>query len=236
MQQPRNTWAGNQPFKTQPKLALVDAGGNTLSDISGVDVDVTVVQSLSQTSDIVIDTKLDPVPSVTSIRLHPTIIYDNRTSYSNGHNITIVVDFSQEIIVSKPPDANEQVLPTLTLNIINSEGSDATAHLSEATKIEWKTTELNFVYTVDVNYLQSCANIFDGVSLRSNGYFIKDGWDRNASLVIPSSSIAKTALVVHNQPAHINELTSVIPTGEYGAGHDIYLSAEFSDMVRQSLL
>ena len=42
--------------------------------------------------------------------------------------------------------------------------------------------------------------------------------------------------MVHNQPAHISQITSSVPDGEYGAGHDIDFTVEFSDKVRFSFL
>lgn len=222
----------------QPKVALVDAGGNTLSDLSDLGIDVAVVQSLSQTSDIIVDTCLDSVPSVTSIHLHPSMLNDNRISYSNGHNISIVVNFNQEVAVSKPPGSDESELnvPTLTLKIIDAVGSQAKAYLSEPISIDSKASRLTFIYTVAVNYLQSLVDIFDGVTLVSNDYFIRDAWYRNVSLSIPTSSVSNTPVVVHNQPAHISQITSSVPDGEYGAGHDIDFTVEFSDKVRFSFL
>ena len=87
-------WEGNQPFRIQPKIALVDAGGNTISEASGLVVETVVVESLSQTSQIVIDTRDDQVPSISSIYFHQSILNDNRIMYSSGHNISIVVLFS----------------------------------------------------------------------------------------------------------------------------------------------
>ena len=66
--------ANNEPFLVQPKVALVDAGGNILIDKSDTYVHAYIARSLSQTSDIVIDTSKDSIPSIYSVQFHHSII------------------------------------------------------------------------------------------------------------------------------------------------------------------
>ncbi len=233
IEQPNHTWAGNQPFKVQPKLALVDAGGNTLSDSSNLGIDVTVVQSLSQISDIVIDTTADPTPFITSVDLHQSFIVDTRSSYSNGHNISIIVNFSQEVNVSKPIgfDGIELSLPSLTLNIIDDTGSRAKAYLSDSTAFDTRTLDLTFIYTVAVNSFQSIENIFEGTTLTTNDYILQDAWQRSVPLSIPITSVQSAPIVFQNHSAIISQITSSAPDGEYGPGSEIYFNVEFSDKV-----
>ena len=58
-------WAGNQPFPIQPKIALLDAGGNIVVGDSSSTVTAHVTPSLAHNSRVIIDTSNDAVPSVT---------------------------------------------------------------------------------------------------------------------------------------------------------------------------
>lgn len=58
-------WAGNQPFSTQPKLALVDAGGNIVVGDSSSMVTAHVTPSMAHNSMVIIDTSNDAIPIVT---------------------------------------------------------------------------------------------------------------------------------------------------------------------------
>lgn len=232
LREPKQSWAGNQPFKVQPKVALVDAGGNTLTDVSDIDIDVTVVPSLSQTSEIVIDTSLDAGPAITSIELHESMLEDVHNSYSNGHNISIVVNFSQEVFISLPTISGGNHPPTLTLNIIDPNGSRSKASLSEPFDLDVEASFLVFVYTVAVNSVQSVVNIFDGALLELNDYILRDAWERNVIVTIPPSSVIPVAMDVTGQPVFITEITSPIPDGEYGPGEEIEFIVAFSDKVR----
>ena len=52
-------WAGNQPFLEQPLLALMDAGGNIVEHETCGPMRAILTESLSQTSEIVVDTTND---------------------------------------------------------------------------------------------------------------------------------------------------------------------------------
>ena len=238
LREPSNTWAGNQPFKVQPKVALVDAGGNILADASNMNMDAIVVESLSQTSDIIIDTRLDPVPVVDSVRFHSSILGDGRNAYSYGHNISIMVHFSQEVFVTAPSEVGESgvLVPTLTLNVIDDTGLHAKAYLSQPFDLDAPMPYLLFTYEVAVDSEQSLVDILDAGSLEANGYIIRDAWFRNTSLSLPSLDTAATlvtskSISVHDGPASISEIRSTADDGEYGAGHVIDFEVDFTHEV-----
>ena len=239
LREPKQTWAGNQPFTVQPKVALVDAGGNTLSHVSDLDISAVVTESLSQTSDIIVDTRLDDVPIVTSVQYHPSILSDGRIAYSYGHIIFIIVHFSQEVFISVPSDSNESnpVVPSLTLNIIDDTGVNAKAYLSEPFNLDAPNSYLSFTYRVAVDSEQTMVDILDNGSLQSNGYLIRDAWGRQALLSLPFSNSTKTltnskVIIVHNQPASITQIAVSLSDGEYGAGQEVDFVVDFTHEVR----
>jgi hypothetical protein len=241
LREPVSTWAGNQPFKVQPKVALVDAGGNTLSHVSNVDVETIVVKSLSQSSDIIIDTQNDDVPKVERIVYSPAIVEDGLSAYSNGYNISIHVIFNQEVFVSPltPQDLDQGLLvrPSLTLNVTDEEGKHGRAYLVEPINTDEPNQYLTFVYEVRVGVAQSTVDVLDGDALKSNDYIITDAWERNVSLSIPlqdqtNNLVSSKDFVVHNQPAAIMKVSAMNEDGTYGAGQEIDFVVEFTHEVR----
>jgi len=241
LREPVSTWAGNQPFKVQPKVALVDAGGNVLSHVSNVDVETIVVKSLSQSSDIIIDTRNDDIPKVERIVYSPAIVADGLSEYSNGFNISIHVIFNQEVYVSplSPQDIDQGLLvrPSLTLNVIDEEGKHGRAYLIEPIETDEPNEYLTFVYEVHVGFAQSAVDVLHGDALESNDYIITDAWERNVSMSIPlhdqTNTLVKSKdISVHNQPAAIMKVSSMTENGTYGAGQEIDFVVDFTHEVR----
>ena len=87
LQHSSGSWAGNQPFPTQPKVALLDAGGN-----------VVLADSESTCySRVIIDTSNNAIPSVTGVVFANSIVDDARLMYGPGDIIQIDVIFSREV-------------------------------------------------------------------------------------------------------------------------------------------
>jgi len=84
-------WAGNQPFPIQPKVALVDAGGNTVIGDSTSIVTAHVTPCLAYNSRVIIDTTNDDVPTVTEVRFAKYIQDDARLMFGPGDVIQIDV-------------------------------------------------------------------------------------------------------------------------------------------------
>lgn len=235
------SWAGNQPFRPQPKVFLVDAGGNVVTNISDVDIDVVMVQSLSQTSDIVIDTLDCEVPHVEKIAYHPSILDDHdRTAYSEGHMIFMDVHFSEEISVQKREEyekrSGESLLPSLVLNVVDQKGRYAEAYLFEG-QFDIITDRLTFAYEVSVGYEQPKVDILNTTSLLPNDYTIRDAWGRDANLSLPHYDSNKTlqsskTILVNDDPTKVQSIKAIVDDGHYGSGHIIGFAVEFTHEVK----
>jgi hypothetical protein len=235
------SWAGNQPFRPQPKVFLVDAGGNVLKNVSSVDIDVVMVQSLSLTSDIVIDTLNCEVPDVERVTFHPSILEDyDRAAYSAGHVIYIDVQFSEEVVVQKNKEYekndNESLHPSLILNVMDRGGKYAQAYLSDG-QFDIVTDRLTFAYEVSVDYEQPIVDILNSTSLLPNDYTIRDAWGRDANLSLPHNNPNRTlqsskVVAVNNDPTVIQNIRAIVEDGYYGSGHNIGFVIEFTNEVK----
>jgi hypothetical protein len=238
LRQPSDTWAGNQPFEVQPKIALVDAGGNVIDNVLNVSVDAFVVESLSRTSNIRVDTRNDPTPTIKTVYFHESILTDNKKFYCSGHNITIVVTFTDEVILRTLPNRNsdELIRPSLLLNVLNSRGQTSRAFLSDNMQQNELTKQLMFTYYVDVDTDKSLVDIKDNLSLLPNDYAIQDIWGRDVSLILPDPSSNKTLLYskqisLYNYGASINSIEILSDGDEYGSGNVIDFEVTFTQEV-----
>lgn len=238
LRQPSDTWAGNQPFEVQPKLAVVDAGGNVIENFFNGTVDAFVVKSLSQTSEIRVDTQNDAVPSIKTVYFHESLLTDNKTLYSSGHTINIVVTFTDEIFLRTHLNQSLDGLirPALYLNVINSHGETSKAILSDNMMLNVPTKQLLFTYFVDVNEDIAFVDIKDNSSLLPNNYIIQDIWGRNASLILPDPNSNKTLfhskkIGFHNQRASIKSIKILADDEEHGSGKFIDFEVAFTHEV-----
>ena len=233
------TGYGHQPFIPQPKLELVDAGGNIVKNDSETLVSVTLVPSLSQTSDIVIDTSQDPLPTLVSLKFHREVLEDGFDSYSTGHVIPITLSFTQEVFVHQTSTfvGISRQLPSLDLDIGSSSPPNQNkAYLSNFT-LGKPSKELFFSFTVpnacDYFPLQLAIN----ASLNFNDYRIADGWNRVLPMEIPavlqSELHNSEALEVNSSPAFISEVISTTESGTYGAGQILEFHVNFTRKVNQ---
>lgn len=230
-------WAGNQPFLEQPAVALVDAGGNIVkSESGGGTMDAILVKSLSQSSDIVIDTSKDSEPSIESVQFHQTHKDEEQTVYSAGHNISIVVTFTQEVNVKLSEDVNSTspLLPSLKLNVLDENGTRSRAYL--VTEHLQTSRYLCFQYTISRGPTMSEVNIFSRSSLETNDYLIMDAWQRNATIYLPSlnstnSLLSSKNITIHSDPARITNISTSVESDEFGAGHLIDFKVKFDHSV-----
>lgn len=231
-------WAGNQPFPVQPKLGLLDAGGNVVLGDSETLVHAFMTPSLGHSSQLIVDTDNSSVPkcSVTSVEFSHVIVNESKTIYAPGDVISIRVFFSQEVqVVSKL--SNEgilPVLPSLELNIIENttEPTYAVAQLFTE-NVPIRSRVLDFKYTVKVGHSQSNLDYRSTDSLKVNDCAILDGVGRDANLDLPpvasdGSLVNSKEISVDDSPAVITSITSTTSSGEYGAGQQIEFKVHFS--------
>ena len=154
-------WAGNQPFHQQPKITMVDSGGNIIQSDSITEIRAYTVTSLAQNSDIIVDTSTDPIPRIISVQFHESIINGSKMVFSPGDRIPVSVQFSSDVSVTLQSSSNYSNLvpPMLTLNV--NDGSPFSFAKAVFFGSEGHTSKvLTFEYTVydvhnqfPVNYL-----------------------------------------------------------------------------------
>jgi hypothetical protein len=234
-------WAGNQPFLQQPVLRVVDAGGNTVESDSCGTMDAMLTESLSQSSDIIIDTFNDDIPVVDSLQYEESHMTDGFTEYSAGHTITIIVSFTQEVSVIplRPGNNNSTwVFPSLELNAVDEDGMRSKAYL--VTTNMKPSRNLPFQYTVSKGPTSSAINIFSRSSFDLNDYLIVDAWQRNVNTYLPPlnstrSLLASKDVTVHSIAASIIDIKTNVESGEYGSGHLIDFAVKFNQKVSSLL-
>ncbi len=235
------TWAGNQPFLQQPIVALVDAGENIVESESNTTMDAILFNSLSQNSEIVLDTSNDSVPVIKSVQFHQSHIEEEQTMYSAGHNISIIVTFTQEVKVEIGQNMNSSSasLPSLALNVLDENLSRSKAQL--ATENVYPSRHLLFEYTVSKGTTISELNVFSRNSFETNHYLIIDAWQRNVTTHLPNLNstnnlLSSKNITVHSEPAIITDISTTTESGEYGAGHIIDFEVKFNHKVSLSFI
>jgi len=204
-------------------------------------VSAVVVPSLAHTTNIVIDTRQDPVPCITNITFDERIMNDSRVIYSAGDRITLTVTFSQEVLVSIDPSVNSSkpVLPSIELNITRRDSEDsvwATAILLD--EEPWKLSRvLRFMYVVELEDYQFPIRYFENSTIQLNNFFILDGWRRPAQLHLPPCIPSCHASLlrdigVDSSRARITGVSTNRPSGEYAAGDVVTFQLNFSRKVR----
>lgn len=234
-------WAGNQPFLEQPIVRLVDAGGNTVERENCGTVEAVLTRSLSQRSEIRIDTSQDDIPMIESVQFDISHITDGETRYTAGHNISIIITFTQEVSVIVRPGftITERSVPSLELNVLDENGSRSKAYLLNQNHNMSPSRRLHFLYTVSRGPITSDVDIFSRTSLELNGCLLVDAWQRNVAILLPSLDsthglLASKNITVHSEPAIITNFSTSVGSGEYGAGHMIAFVVKFNVKVRTS--
>lgn len=229
-------WAGNQPFLKQPILALVDAGGNIVEYESCGTLNATMTESLSQTSQIVVDTRFDDIPFVESIHFALDENENGDNLFSVGHNISIIITFSQEVEVKLPNNTTSEdpKVPSLELNVVEEDNTRSKAYFVPTGP---PSRELYFQYTVSNSSQKNELNIYSRNALEINDYLIVDAWTRSVETLLPSLNSTNNYLPsqnisVHSDPAKITNITIGVESGEFAAGHLITFRVEFNHEVR----
>ena len=226
-------WAGNQPFPIQPKVALVDAGGNTVIGDSTSIVIAHLTPSLAYNSRVIIDTTNDDVPTVSEVRFAKYIEDDARSMFGPGDVIQIDIVFSQEVTLFQMVD--DSTLPQLILNTINNDDSTADAVYAELipTQEGMFSRILSFEYNVATGHSQSAFDYSSSSSLYANDYSIEDAFGRSVNLMLPeiesgSSSLSGYKMIgISDAQPIIESITADLSSGEYGVGEEVNFIVTF---------
>uniref|UniRef100_A0A7S4JS32 Calx-beta domain-containing protein n=1 Tax=Odontella aurita TaxID=265563 RepID=A0A7S4JS32_9STRA len=234
-----NGWAGNQPIPVQPKIGLVDAGGNVVKEDSASVVRAFLTPSLAVSTQIVIDTSNGSIPHILSLKYDANTVAEARKVYGSGDIITIELTFSQEVTVlpsshTVPLTTHDLVRPTLELNAIDDSSipSYAFASLSPAS-VNIRSRKLIFEYVVLAHHYQPRLNYLSTTSLIANDFSILDGLGRNVNLTLPlaesnSSLLGPKELSINNNASFVLGVTSDHGSGDYGAGESLMFHLNFS--------
>jgi hypothetical protein len=231
-------WAGNQPFSRQPKIALVDKGGNVVVGDSTNVVTATVVPSLSYSTHIIVDTTDDPTPVIDRVAFSSRILSDGRILYGPGDSIEIIVTFTQEVALYPKGDGSS--LPRLILNAIhNGSAGVVYAELANIPPEGELTKTLLFEYYVNIGDSQTELDYQSEYAFQSGDYSVEDAFGRAVSLNLPalgsgfSMTGSKVVGVSDSRPS-ITDITADLSSGEYeiGAGHVLDFILSFDREVR----
>lgn len=225
-------WAGNQPFATQPKLALLDLGGNIVVGDSESIVTAHVTPSISQNSRVVINTANDDIPIIIQVAFAPSIRDDERVYFGPGDTIVIDVIFSQEVTLLPTDDAG--VLPQLALNVFGPEAvySELIPQSPEGSY----TRTLSFRYDVKVGQSQVELDYPTIDAVRCNSFDVVDAFGRSADMILPASGSstslsASKSIGISDSPPTIESIAVDLPAGEYGAGEEVDFIVTFDRYV-----
>mmetsp|Transcript_28601 Transcript_28601/g.60128 ORF Transcript_28601/g.60128 Transcript_28601/m.60128 type:complete len:196 (+) Transcript_28601:967-1554(+) len=192
--------------------------------------------SLSLTSRVVINTSNDPVPFVIGVEFDESITSDMRNSYGPGDIIGMNFIFSQEVTFTFPN--NQSLRPRILLNVINSGNADPVfAELATDLKMGNFIDVLIFEYFVDVGHNILELDYISSASLIPNDYSIEDAFGRPAILTLPavemefSLAASKSVTISDSNPVVLG-VTTTLPNGEYGAGHEVDFIVSFDREVR----
>ena len=219
-------WAGNQPFLVQPKVALVDAGGNVVVSDSTSIVTAHLTPSLLFDSNVIVDTANDAVPSIVLVEFAHSIQDDGRALYGPGDIIHIDVLFDQGVAIF--PKFDNGALPRLTLNAVG-----AYAELIDNSPHGTLSNKLHFEYSVQEGHLQHQLDYMSSVtSFQPNDYSIEDAFGRNANTLLPAvdhgASLSSSKILgISDVWPTIQSIGVDAESGEYGAGQVINFSVSF---------
>ena len=240
---PSDTWAGNQPFPVQPKIGLIDVGGNVLLDDSSTFVHAYLTPSLAHASHLVIDTTHSGIPEVLSVKFLHDVVTEPQLGYGPGDLLAIEVSFSHEVLVVPSPYAtskfvHELLPPSLELNVIDGVGpSYVRAYLAQGSTTG-QSEKLIFDFFVAAGHSQPKVTYLSAQSLERNDFLILDGLGRDVALDLPQvgadNSLGKSKeLSVDDGAAYVMGISTPFGSGEYGAGQNITFHVQFSRKVRK---
>ncbi|KAL7554992.1 hypothetical protein ACHAWF_018570 [Thalassiosira exigua] len=230
LQPPWGGWAGNQPFPVQPKVALLDAGGNVVLGDSTSAVTAHVTPSLAHGSRVIIDTSNDPVPTVAEVAFAPDIREDERLTYGPGDVVRFDVVFSQEVALYETVDGGTP--PRMTLNLIDGGGPEAVYAELVPTQQGSLSRRVTFEYRVEVGHSHTELDYASSDSFRANDFSVEDAFGRSADLTLPATGLgsslsASRAIGISDARPVVESVSGDLPTGEYGAGHEATFVVSF---------
>ena len=214
-------WAGNQPFSTQPILALMDMGGNIVVGDSTSRVTAHVTPSLAHSSRVVVYTINDAIPVIVLVQAEDGIRDEERLSYGPGDIIQIDVQFTQEVTLFQTNGGIST--PQIALNIVGSE--TVYGELLPQFHDMSFTRTLSFWYEVKSGHSQNELEYLSIDAFVSNSYAIEDAFGRSADLTLPaigsnSSLSASKSISISDDRPIIERISIDLPAGEYGAGDE----------------
>jgi len=234
---PTSTWAGNQPFVIQPRVAVVDAGGNVVSTGEGSNwtIQAYLTPSLAVSSHHVpVPTTRDllAIPpnteSLNSVNVPSDLTVSSLSDdgiYAPGDVIQIAIDFPEPVVVDGEP--------FLALDVGRTTSDAAFAVFVDGSG----TARLTFEYSVGLDQTSFDLDYLDIYSLKLDRY--RDGTpkssiryvsldsevDANLSLPPPGlagSLSANSDVVVDSRAPHIVSLTSPqIQDAEHSIGDNV---------------
>ena len=236
LQSPTHALSNNQPFLQQPMLSLVDRGHNVVSEYEELVIKASLVESLSLTSTIVINTESSPIVSIVSVYFDPVLAIIPSPKLAPGDVIAFFVNFTDEVVVTL---ADDGVLPKIEMNIPGEETAFGHAVLSEES-VNNSNKALKFMYNVSMGNNIEAFEYVSTMSFNTEGAIISDALQRNVNLTLPQpysecSLIGSNTVKISDSAPFITDINVPLLSGEYGAGQAVDFSVVFSRPVRISI-
>ena len=243
LREPSATWAGNQPFLSQPRIGLVDAGGNIVStDSTTTSVQAYVTPSLAVSSQIVIDTTQDPVPMVLSVDYIEAIRSASRVVYGSGDVLSIEIVFTHDVVVELSTSTADDsaavapLSPSLELNVVDIETYSTTSYaqaILNNDNIGIRINTLLFDFEVQPHHSEASVNYRSPTtSLKTNDFTVNDAFGRAVDIQLPLLNlVASRDIALDSSPAFIQGVSlDYVSAGsyEFGAGQLMQFYVSFS--------
>ena len=167
-----HTRDSNQPFIFQPKIAIVDAGGNVIINDSMTEVLAFITPSLAYNSEIIIDTKEDALLCIVFIAFLRDILEESKTMHSSGDVIPIEVIFDHEVLISLQVgrEKHNALRPSSILNMTRDSNNSLPVATLRNINIDIPTRSLVFNYIVFSGHNQYQLNYLNNLSLSQNSF------------------------------------------------------------------
>ena len=230
-QQAGDAWAGGQPFQIQPRIDLVDDGGNVITTDSTTVVTCTVVPSLAVGELIVIKTTGSPPVNITDVAYSATTLAKmSKESLGPGDVIEVNVKFSHEVTATFSSSK-----PYIELTHVSAASTSRAK--AEVTNPNVRTRQLSFSYAIGNDLSSSDVGYYGVDALNVGDGSILDNLNRAVNDTLRPGTVAYSlrhdpgTLNVDNTRPKVVGIETSLPAGEYGAGHKISLDLNFSRSV-----
>ena len=197
-----------QPFLQQPQVTVTDAGANVITTENSAAVLASFTESLSRSSDIVIDTTSSPATTVATVVA--TLPALTSSPFGVGQVIDIVVTFSAEVTATGDP------------SLLLETGSKAICLNTNVRGLE-----LIFRYTVQAGDTTADLAYVSTTSLDLESGSILDGSGNVVTLTLPTVGGAgslsySSAIAINTATPVLQSITSTFPgNGIFGLGQEI---------------